>query len=778
MKKVLIAAVAVSSILFAAGHAAASWDTNDTYKMHWPQLPDLTQQGMDVNATVPFILADDFMCQQSGPITAIHIWGSWRLDQDDPAPIFILSIHSDIPAGVGQPYSMPGTTLWYRAFLPGEYEVRIYATNLNEGWLDPPANYTPSADTICYQYNFSINSEEAFYQTNETIYWLDVQVVPSAEGVYYFGWKTADPALRWNDDACWTSGSEPDPSGWTNLVYPPGHPLEGQTLDLAFVIQGEALRTNALCPKWIQPPDCDRGLDVESWSLTVVTQATPIVADDWLCDGRPVHAVRWWGSYSGWQTNSAGPVTPPASPRPLGFRLTWYRDIPAWGTNFSHPGEMITNCYYELSPFGSTNRNQVLEQYYCSSRLDFVSTNAWEHEFSYFMQFTNSPWLEKQGKVYWLSIEAIYPSAPTQYLWGWKTTSPQWNWNDDAVEMRDLPNWNEMTYPPPGWEWVTNHPYAGLSVNMAFELLTEICPSRCIKWQQPPDMTTGLNMPSYATNGVTVELRADDFVSDGRPITDIHWWGSYLGWVTDTPGTNDIPPPSGANAPMGFRLSWHLNDPTNNLPGAALTNIYVALSNCHEVYYGTVTQFWHTPETYEHEYQYYVDLLDVGVDSSSWMETNGVRYWLNIQAIFSSNWVPTQVHSGWGWKTTPQPTGAYSAVSRDGVQWTNDVIADPTHPNAGTNFDLAFELTTTNLPLTNRIINAVFTNIFLTNFPGEVYLWSTGYCGCGKQILQVSSDLVSGAWADVYTNPAPRSENLWRGQSGSPHVFYRVLQKQ
>ena len=42
---------------------------------------------MDVTATQwqngwpPYILADDYLCTQTGPITEIHIWGSWYHDR-------------------------------------------------------------------------------------------------------------------------------------------------------------------------------------------------------------------------------------------------------------------------------------------------------------------------------------------------------------------------------------------------------------------------------------------------------------------------------------------------------------------------------------------------------------------------------------------------------------------------------------------------------------------------------------------------------------------------
>src|SRR5512137_3002215 len=93
-------------VMLVAVSARADWNVGDPYKMHYPQLPDLSPNGLDVKATAPKILADDFLCTQTGPITDVHIWGSWLYDrlpydpatnQPDPtAPTFKLSIHADV----------------------------------------------------------------------------------------------------------------------------------------------------------------------------------------------------------------------------------------------------------------------------------------------------------------------------------------------------------------------------------------------------------------------------------------------------------------------------------------------------------------------------------------------------------------------------------------------------------------------------------------------------------------------------------------------------------
>jgi len=58
--------------------ALADWDPGGPFK--WVQYPDLSDMGMDVKATGPYVLADDFECTQTGPLTQIHIWGSWYHD--------------------------------------------------------------------------------------------------------------------------------------------------------------------------------------------------------------------------------------------------------------------------------------------------------------------------------------------------------------------------------------------------------------------------------------------------------------------------------------------------------------------------------------------------------------------------------------------------------------------------------------------------------------------------------------------------------------------------
>ena len=246
MKRLLLIAL---SMLCLPCTVLADWDAPK-----WVQLPDVTTNGLDVQATSPGILADDFLCTEPSLITDIHIWGSWLNDYlpvdgsaDAGNVTFTLSIHADIPESpTGGGYSMPGDILWEKTFNPGEFAVRPYLTGIQEGWYDPgTGEYIPSlpnpADTICWQYNFLIDYQEAWRQqgtpANPVIYWLNVQAFPSDQDVS-FGWKSS--LWHWNDDAVWWDGRlNSGLGGWAELIYPDGHEYAGDSIDMAFVITPE-----------------------------------------------------------------------------------------------------------------------------------------------------------------------------------------------------------------------------------------------------------------------------------------------------------------------------------------------------------------------------------------------------------------------------------------------------------------------------------------------------------------------------------------------------------
>jgi hypothetical protein len=200
-------------------------DDSIDHKMHWAQLPDPT--GWDVRGYEPKILADDFRCTASGPITQITFWGSWRNDIVGQILNVHLSIHEDDRSGE---FSKPGNLLWQAdstagliQFLPDpEPEFG------DQGWFDPNTGQWARPDHERYfKYTIKIPENEAFVQEEGKIYWLDIQV--QCEGGEW-GWKTSRSA-HFEDDAVWDDTPQ-NPIEWRELL----DPIEQLSLDLAFVI--------------------------------------------------------------------------------------------------------------------------------------------------------------------------------------------------------------------------------------------------------------------------------------------------------------------------------------------------------------------------------------------------------------------------------------------------------------------------------------------------------------------------------------------------------------
>ncbi len=208
-------------------------------ELKWLQIPEQGEEGVDVNNT-QFMLADDFRCTASGPITDIHIWGSFTNDVLPPEGpgglIFDVSIWSDVPKGVGASYSHPGQVLWTRTFTPGSYVAdHIYRGLPGEWWHDPGTpNWTQWADKNIYQFDFYPHTNE-FIQVKGTIYWLAVKYRYTGTGSIQFGWKTTPQP--WNDDACYFNPANL-PIFWKDLVYAAPHPWAPASLNLSFALSG------------------------------------------------------------------------------------------------------------------------------------------------------------------------------------------------------------------------------------------------------------------------------------------------------------------------------------------------------------------------------------------------------------------------------------------------------------------------------------------------------------------------------------------------------------
>jgi len=198
-----------------------------------------------------------------------------------------------------------------------------------------------------------------------------------------------------------------------------------------------------------------------------------------------------------------------------------------------------------------------------------------------------------------------------------------------------------------------------------------------IKWVQPPDYQTGLDLQSQwdSTDYEPDLIKADDWICpDGRPITDIHWWGSYF--------NND------SFSPDGFYINIYTNNdmgtppsPADDVPGADLWNLRVNMAAVNQVSTGVF-------DSVGEEVYYY----SVYLPEDFWFsQERGQRYWLSIVADTPNiGDIPV-----WGWHTgfEPQVCGLSTAVT--GKVLTGDGMArgNPDQWEHMT-YNMAFSLTT------------------------------------------------------------------------------------
>lgn len=438
----------------------------------WTQWPDLTENGIDINCTSnapppnPFLLADDFLCTSTGPITNITIWASWKNDSipgNNPSNvIFTLSIHTDT-TNTSPPFnSMPGTCLWTNTFVPGRFICTQVTTNKYEYWWNPsdPTAVFPG-DQTCYRYDFHIPPAQAFNQqgtpNKPIVYWLDVQARPGGgTAPHKLGWKTS--TNHWHDDAVWVMASEPYSGVWNELRYPPNHQYAGQSIDLAFRINVSEEQVSIT--KWSQPPvHCTPPNSYNGWNQ-LSAEDQQIVADDWACtNATPVTDIHWWGSFVGW--GMPGIPEQPAPTLPVAFQITIWTDVPQSITNpYSHPGTVLkriycTNFTWEFVGWDFDPRNPGAAPEACFK---------WHQDLlpeEYFYQDPGGG-----TNIYWVSIAAVYPvGQQIDYPWGWKTRPRDPNsLAPDAAVVSDAAapvGWSPLQYPP-GTPW-----------DMAFELTTK-----------------------------------------------------------------------------------------------------------------------------------------------------------------------------------------------------------------------------------------------------------------------------------------------------------------
>jgi hypothetical protein len=185
-----------------------------------------------------------------------------------------------------------------------------------------------------------------------------------------------------------------------------------------------------------------------------------------------------------------------------------------------------------------------------------------------------------------------------------------------------------------------------------------------VKWSQPIGIvpgTTTIEGVDHLSNHLLAVVRADDFISDGRPVTAVRWWGSYIG--DTTPRHTDFVGP--------FDISFH-----TSILGAAAPHPF-SLPSLEPIYFTTVEaqqEFVGFDTAGDAVYRYDAFL------PTPFHEVAGHEYFLDIDKPVN------QEHWGWHDAKGPHPILDWSAVApTHGGPWST--ATDPLT-------DLAFELMT------------------------------------------------------------------------------------
>jgi len=385
--------------------------------------------------------------------------------------------------------------------------------------------------------------------------------------------------------------------------------------------------------KWQQRPDMVNGVNIKS---DPAQQAT--VADDWLClGGSPVSDLHFWGSYPGWMESEREPG--PNTPGIEAFRIQVYSDDPATAMSHSRPDKLLYQVW--VKDFDESFVKSIFQPW----------REGYEHKYRYDLDLPRIFW-QKRDRIYWLNISAI----PRQDRpWGWESSMDRWN--DAAVQ-----GWYDD---PSSWRWDPIwHPLTGQFIDMSFELTTCEGP---IKWLQFPDMANGFNIVSPDVNGLVV---ADDWLcTNGRPVTEVHFWGSYLNragahWEQGNPGPPDGPLPRTPGV-QEFLLSFHRDVPAGadpdmpwSHPGERIHG--VSVDEFIERYWDSVPHVG--PEDtiwWEHKFIYIIRLEG----ENRFRQEEGQVYWLDIGAR-----TPHPEDWSWGWETSKDHWND-NAVTGDGRIW-------------------------------------------------------------------------------------------------------------
>jgi hypothetical protein len=645
--------------------------------------------------TVWKIVADDFRCLGTMPVTSIHWWGSYKgwnsPEPAMPSPVaWQIGFWTNAPPPPTGGISQPGELLWL---------LNVPDSRVKEEWVGMDKFPNDTLPETCFQYYLQLNPQEYFRQeryinsTTPNIYWISITAVypgllPPPE--FPWGWKTR-PA-HWMDDAVTFTLQQEELK--VGMTIPPTivRPIEGyicglvESYDAAFEldtdpnwIKWEQAYTGIRdwphyedelsmgtqhtivepATKYIQKPDLtETGIDVDA--TFIQTQWRPqILADDFNCVTTGlITDIHIWGS---WYHDYL-----PGKPDNVQFLLTIYSDDPIGSggsdpsNKYSKPDQVLWRKMFAPGQFNvSQEASDLKEGYYvpCAPYYEpFGDSVCWKYDFN----IDPCEAFPQQGTTarpvtYWLAVQALPIVGPQEARFGWKTSFQ--HWNDDAVWAAgtELPyTWNELRYPD-------GHPYAGRSIDLAFAITTKTEREELVIHRQV----------------------ADDWRCKGKtPVTAIVWWGSYIGYRYEACQCQ-------ATTPQPIKPDYFLLQIWTNVSAGADTPYSHPGGKKWEYkaydYDEVLVGYDKHPEPgesgigYEPVFRYSVKLPD-----PNWYRQKEVNevFWLSVVAVYKD---PLPIIYPWGWTNHQcvawEPKGLNDEVAYWKLNETSGIIASDSSGN-------------------------------------------------------------------------------------------------
>ena len=615
------------------------------------------------------MVADDWYCDTEDAVVAIRWWGSHRRWTDTSPPPnrpdhFHITFWTDVPAGVDEPFSHPGVVIH-----------EVYAdVNTWEfvGWdYDPRMGEYESA----FRYDYTFSPAEYFHQQpGGNIYWVSIAACYGGvePGPNPWGWKSVprNPNSPAPDDAvtmpnpgmiCPVPGTNWEQMGGGAPIY---WPTPEDSWDMAFELVGRAAAQEI---KWRQPPDLEwPGLHAHD-SGSGVDYQTITLADQFECQGGQIHDLHWYGNYEmlgGVEMRGSGIMS---------FHLSLHANAP--GIPWCLPGVTLWSTDIPFATAMETDTGLVNNEGSPIYRYSYVLPD---------------PYPQEPGLIYWFDIAAmsVNPVDPPWWRWQEAGRNPAPILCPAAVQYGPIPS--------PWWsiEWPTIPP---TYTDLAFEVTSIFYGELTVKWSQPPqpfvppDAFYGWD--DYSVYGSNRQIDADDWLCQQEtPVSDVHWWGSYIGWSSPEP-------------PMPLPDSFHLGIWTDEPAGPAFSHPR-----------NMIWDYWCSDYTWEFA-GWDFDPRDPEAapeacfkfecilprDEWFFQGPRDTIYWLSV----SANYMLAQPDCPFGWKTRPRAPS--SPAPDDAVRIfdpTAPALGDPYvdgepiwWPNPEDSWDLAFALTTPECPI-------------------------------------------------------------------------------